>query len=88
MSGDRKYDNSGTLFKNDRKEQPNHADYKGSAMIDGVEYWMNAWIKEGKESGKKFMSFSFQPKTKQSGGRSGGGSSRSSETSDQDEFAF
>lgn len=38
---------SGSLFKNDRKEQPNHPDYKGSALIGGVEYWVSAWIKEG-----------------------------------------
>lgn len=54
-------DNSGALFKNQRKEQPNHPDYNGTAVVDGVEYFMNAWIKEGRD-GKKWMSFAFKPK--------------------------
>lgn len=52
--------NSGSLFKNDRKEQPSHPDYKGSVMVDGVEMWVSAWVKEG--NGKKFFSLSFTPK--------------------------
>jgi len=56
------YDNSmrGVLFKNDRKEQPNHPDYKGNAEVDGVPYWLSAWIKDGKSG--KFMSISFTKK--------------------------
>lgn len=57
-------DNSGSLFKNDRKEKDNHPDYKGQAMVGGVEMWMSAWIKES-ANGTKFMSFSFQPKDQQ-----------------------
>ena len=72
MSG-QKYDNSGALFRNDKKEQPNHADYNGSAMIDGVEFWLNAWIKESK-AGRKYMSLSFRPKTAQQGAGVSGGS--------------
>jgi hypothetical protein len=56
-------DFSGSLFKNDRKQQPNHPDYKGSALIDGREYWMSAWIKNADNPDKKtFMSFSFEAK--------------------------
>jgi uncharacterized protein (DUF736 family) len=55
--------NSGSLFKND-KQKENHPDYKGSAMINGVEMWMSAWLKTS-GSGTKFMSFSFQPKEQQ-----------------------
>jgi hypothetical protein len=59
------YDNElrGVLFKNDRKEQPNHPDYKGSATINGQEMWISAWIKEGQRG--KFMSLSFKPKDQQ-----------------------
>ena len=53
-------DNSGSLFKNDRKEKDTHADYKGTVKIGGVEYWQNAWVKE--VNGKKFFSQSFTPK--------------------------
>ena len=57
-------DNSGSLFKNDRKEKENHPDYKGTCMVGGVEMWMSAWLKTG-ANGTKFMSFSFQPKDQQ-----------------------
>ena len=57
-------DNSGSLFKNDRKEKDNHPDYKGTCMVGGVEMWMSAWLKTG-ANGTKFMSFSFQPKDQQ-----------------------
>lgn len=53
-------DNSGTLFKNDKKEKDNHPAYRGSAMVDGREYWLSAWIKEGKSG--KYMSLSLTEK--------------------------
>ena len=53
--------NTGAIFKNDRKETDRHPDYNGSCEINGVEMWMSAWIKTSK-NGKKFMSFSFNPK--------------------------
>ena len=37
-----KRDNSGALFRNERKEADNHPDYTGNAMIDGKEYWIQA----------------------------------------------
>lgn len=54
-------DLNGILFKNDRKVQSNHPDYQGNCTIAGVQYWMSAWIKDGKE-GRKFLSFAFKPK--------------------------
>jgi hypothetical protein len=57
-------DNSGSLFVNDRKEKENHPDSKGSAMIDGREYWVSAWRKAGK-SGQKFLSLAFKAKDDQ-----------------------
>ncbi len=53
--------NTGALFKNDKKETERHPDYKGSATVDGTEYWMSAWIKTSK-SGQTFMSFAYTPK--------------------------
>ena len=53
-------DMSGTLGRNDRKSQPNHPDHRGKCIIDGVEYWISAWIKQGPSG--KFFSLAFQPK--------------------------
>ena len=58
------YDNTnrGILSKNEKKEQETHSDYKGTINVEGVEYWLNAWIKESKRDGKKFFSLSVKPK--------------------------
>ena len=56
--------NTGALFKAD-KQSERHPDYNGSCEINNVEMWMSAWIKTSK-NGKKFMSFSFNPKEVQS----------------------
>lgn len=50
-------DNSGSLFKNDKKTTEKHPDYTGDCMINGVKLRMAAWIKEGARG--KFMSVSF-----------------------------
>ena len=53
--------NTGALFKNERKQTEKHPDYNGSCEINGVEMWMSSWIKTSNK-GQKFMSFSFNPK--------------------------
>jgi len=57
---DKKYDNSGALYVNDKKEKDSHPDRNGSALIGGVEYWVSGWIKEGNSG--KFMSLAFRRK--------------------------
>jgi hypothetical protein len=54
-------DNSGALFKNDRKTSDTHADYTGDGVIDGVSMWINAWIND-KKGGGKYMKLTFRPK--------------------------
>jgi phage repressor protein C with HTH and peptisase S24 domain len=53
-------DGQGSLFKNERKESEKHPDYTGSAKIDGRDFWLSAWIKEGTKG--KFMSLALKPK--------------------------
>ncbi len=54
--------NTGSLFKNDKKETDSHPDYKGSGLIDGVgEVWIDAWINEARD-GSKYMSLKFKRK--------------------------
>ena len=60
MSG---YDNNntGALFKNDKKQSDRHPDYNGSCEVNGVEMWISAWLKRS-AAGNTFMSLSFNPK--------------------------
>jgi len=57
-----KYPNSGTLGRNEkRREGTQDPEYSGQCEVDGVAYWVNAWVKTGKE-GSKFFSLAFRPK--------------------------
>ena len=58
-----KRNNSGVLFKNDKKENDRAPEYKGNIMVDGQEYWLSAWIKEGKTG--KFMGLAVSPRDAQ-----------------------
>jgi len=54
-------ENSGVLFKNNKKSQDTHADYQGSLNVRGEEFWLNAWINTSK-AGEKYMAVSIRPK--------------------------
>jgi hypothetical protein len=58
------YDNTnrGLLSKNDKGDNPNRPDYKGSMNIEGREYWLSAWIKERKDGSGKFLSINAEAK--------------------------
>jgi hypothetical protein len=53
-------DNSGVIFRNDKRESEKHPTHSGSATIGGREFWISAWVKEGKNG--KFFSLAFKPK--------------------------
>ncbi len=57
-------ENAGSLFVNNRKEQAGHADWRGSAKIGDVEFWIDAWGKEGQKG--PWLSLSFKPKNEAS----------------------
>ena len=64
--------NSGLLAKNDKQGNESRPDYRGSINVDGVDYWLSAWIKTGRDgtklAGQKYMSLSVQPKDASYGG--------------------
>jgi uncharacterized protein (DUF736 family) len=55
---------SGVLFKNHKQGNEKRPDYRGSAVIDNVDFNISAWIKASKKTGDKFMSLRFEPKQK------------------------
>lgn len=54
-------DMSGSLFRNDKREKDSHPNATGSALIDGVEYWVSSWTKTDK-NGHKWQSLAFKRK--------------------------
>lgn len=50
----------GVLFKNDRKKNEKEPDYRGNALVNGVEMDVAAWVKESQRG--KFFSLSIKPK--------------------------
>ena len=50
-------DMTGTLFVNDKKESPQHPDFTGTVLINGVSLRLAAW-KNIAKSGKKYLKIS------------------------------
>ena len=58
--------NSGALFRNDRATSDKHPTHTGKINVEGREYYLNAWVKDGKKG--KFFSLSVKPVDEQPGG--------------------
>ena len=54
-------DNEGVAFKSDRKSEDWHADWNGSAMVEGTEYWVNMYDNVSK-NGKDYRKFTLKIK--------------------------
>jgi hypothetical protein len=78
-------ENSGSVFKNDRKrEGKKDADYTGSINVDGVEYWINGWLKKSDDK-PSWLSLSVSPKEKKASTKE---SAASFDDDDLDEIPF
>jgi len=53
-------DNSGVLFKSDKRDNERAPHYRGNITVNGKDYWLSAWVKEGKSG--KFMGLAVSPK--------------------------
>ena len=61
--------NTGSLFKIDEpKVESWHDDYKGSALIDGKEWWIGL-AKKTSKAGKVYLALTFRPKVGETGPR-------------------
>lgn len=52
---------SGSLFKNQKREKDTHPNLQGTALINGVEYWVSGWTKV-RQDGDKWISLAFKVK--------------------------
>jgi hypothetical protein len=50
----------GSIFKNDTRTKDAHAHCKGDCTIDGVKYWISAWLRDSKTGGSKYLSLAFR----------------------------
>lgn len=55
---------TGSLWKNDRREKDTQAHARGSALIDGVEWWVDAWT-NATTAGERYQSLKFRRKDAQ-----------------------
>lgn len=53
--------NSGAIFKNDSKTAENQPDYRGKINVDGKEWEISLWVKEGQKAGKYFSAAIKEP---------------------------
>jgi uncharacterized protein (DUF736 family) len=53
--------NNGTIFKNDKKTAENQPDYRGKINVDGKEWEISLWVKEGQKAGKYFSAAIKEP---------------------------
>jgi len=62
VSDTKSFDNTNrwTLFRNVDKKNENSPEFSGKINIDGVEYLLNGWVKEGQN--QKFFSGTVRPK--------------------------
>lgn len=55
----------GVLYKNDKKTEDKHPNYKGSCEIEGRQYWLAGWMKKNDDGTFKLLSLSFTAKEEQ-----------------------
>ena len=77
--------NSGMLARNENRKTDKHPEYSGSLNVEGVDYWVSAWVNEGKPGGKmegkKYFSIKINRKE-----QNVGGTVRSAPTGFRDDF--
>ena len=58
--------NTGMMMRNDSRETEKHPEFRGSINVGGADYWLSAWVNEGKPGskieGRKYFSLKVSPK--------------------------
>jgi hypothetical protein len=74
-NGGNAYDNNfkGALFANRKRRNDNDPSHQGQCEVNGVEYWISAWVNESTKDGSRYFSLRFKEKDAQHGNRQGNG---------------
>jgi uncharacterized protein (DUF736 family) len=56
--------NSGTIFRNNYKSKDTHPDWRGKVTIDGKEWEISLWSKNGEKAGEYFSAAFGEPYVK------------------------
>ena len=59
-------DNSGAIFKHDKKDNDKAPDYSGKIVVDGVEKRIALWLNTSKDGTKKYFSVKISESQQQS----------------------
>ena len=58
--------NSGMMARNENRKTDKHPEFSGSVNVEGTDYWLSAWVNEGrlggKMEGKKYFSIKLSRK--------------------------
>jgi len=54
--------NTGILSRNTKRRSEKSSEFSGNINVEGVEYWLDAWVKERKADGSKFFSLALKRK--------------------------
>lgn len=60
-------ENSGALFKNERKQKETHPDFTGTINVAGASFRLSGWSRQSKK-GTKFISLAIKPDEREQGG--------------------
>lgn len=64
----KQYDNtnSGMMKRNENRQSDRHPEFTGSLNVEGVDYWVSAWVNTGRDGGslegKKYFSLKINRK--------------------------
>lgn len=50
------------MSRNTKRETDKHPEFTGTINVEGVDYWLNAWVQEKKDGSGKFFSGSIKRK--------------------------
>jgi uncharacterized protein (DUF736 family) len=53
--------NNRAIFKNNKKTADNQPDYRGKINVDGKEWEISLWVREGQQAGKFFSAAIKEP---------------------------